>query len=103
MDNVLIVPEAEVSYKYYFKGGMYVSKGYMLLSDLMDNEVYSTHFNDYNMPVLVLPEQSIISEEHIESYILAKNAVISIYIDPVEPFRSEIGGIFSENFSLKSN
>lgn len=101
MGEDFIIPEVFVEYKYYFKGGVYYGKGYLLLSEILDSDEYLVQFNQDFMPVLQFQDKFIISEEHIEAFLLSKHNFVKIYIDPIEPFNSEIEGVEEEQITLR--
>jgi hypothetical protein len=97
----LLLPEIKVYYKYYFGGGVYNSKGYILLCDyLVDG--YTLDFNQFKMPILNHRDKTIVSEEHIEQYLLNYCDTLSIHVDPIEPYHSEIIEIFSQSKSTQN-
>lgn len=101
MEPGLIVPEVNVRYKYYFKNGLYYGNGYAELRDLLNQEEYEISFNQAGEPILKVAGKLLITEEHIEAYLLELHETVDILIDPIEPFHSEIEGFLSESISLK--
>lgn len=86
----IILPEVKISYKYYFQAGVYYGKGYLLLSDFLDDREYEAYLNEDRMVVLDLYEDQIISSEHIESYLTSMYSSVFVYIDPIEPYNSRL-------------
>jgi hypothetical protein len=86
----IILPEVEVHYKYYFGGGVYNGKGYALLSDFLRTFEYKIFFNQYLTPILQINDKMIVSEEHIEAFLLEYQDTVFIHLDPIEPYRSKL-------------
>ncbi|MCB1142955.1 MAG: hypothetical protein H7A24_15635 [Leptospiraceae bacterium] len=97
----LLLPEINVYYKYYFGGGVYTGRGYLLLTDFLKGE-YFLEFNQFHEPILTHNDKTFVSEEHIENYLLSIVDTLSINVDPIEPFHSEIIEIFSQSKSTQN-
>ncbi|MCB1194443.1 MAG: hypothetical protein H7A23_11860 [Leptospiraceae bacterium] len=97
----LILPEVYIKFKYYYGGGVYFGDGYTLLCDMLDSYDYSINFNQYHLPTLFVNGKFFITEEHIEAYLLSKYNIVTIFIDPVEPYHSEIDELYNESMSVK--
>ncbi len=97
----IFLPEVYITYKYYVGGGVYKGHGYLNLLDFFGDVDYKLFYNAEMLPVLCLPEKQFISEEHIETYLLGIFDTISIYYDPVEPFRSEIINLHSNSIGAE--
>lgn len=99
----IILPEIKVDYKYYFEDGVYTGTGYLTLADLLNSAEYYISFSNYGIPIMYLEDRQLVSEEQIETYALSINDRLSIYIDPIEPFNSEIRGLYAETTQVKQN
>lgn len=97
----VFLTEVELTYKYYFGGGVYHGKGYVNLFDFLDTGDYRLYFNPQMIPVLVVGEKQIASEEHIESYLLSLVDTVNIFIDPIEPYRSEMIDLHSNSIGAQ--
>jgi len=86
----LILPEVKIKYKYYYDGGVYFGTGYLLIRDFLGNSEYEMFAGADGFPVMVTNSTFYVSEEHIENYLLQCSPNLLIYLDPVEPFHSEI-------------
>lgn len=86
----IILPEVKVSYKYYFQGGVYFGKGYLLLEDFLDGEEYEAYCNENGVLVLDLYDARILTSEHIEAYLLSLYGSVFVYMDPIEPYHSRL-------------
>lgn len=86
----LILPEVKIKYKYYYDGGVYFGTGYVLISDFLGNSEYEIFTGEAGIPVMITDSGYYVSEEHIENYLLHCSPDLNIYLDPVEPFHSEI-------------
>ena len=56
------------------------------------------------MPYITVGEKSFLSEEHIETFLMNQHELVSIFIDPVEPFQSELenlGGVKNQFHSKR--
>jgi hypothetical protein len=53
------------------------------------------------MPYITVGEKSFLSEEHIETFLMNQHELVSIFIDPVEPFQSELETIFTESIGVE--
>jgi hypothetical protein len=93
--------EVEVTYKYYFGGGVYKGKGYANLFDFLGTGEYRLFYNSKMIPILEVGDKQIISEEHIESYLLSFVDTVNIYIDPIEPYRSKMIDLQNNSLSAK--
>jgi hypothetical protein len=82
----LVLPEVKIKYKYYFQGGVYFGKGYLLVSDFLDEKEYNVYINEDKLVVLEVDGERILSSEHIESYLLNFYPSVFVYIDPIEPY-----------------
>jgi hypothetical protein len=89
----IILPEVRVKFKYYFQGGLYYGKGYLLVSDFLDGENYELYRDSNDLPVLEIGSQVVVSEEHIESYLTNRYPSVFVYIDPIEPYRFRLEGL----------
>jgi hypothetical protein len=89
----LILPEVKIHYKYYFQGGVYFGKGYILLSDFLDDRDYYAYFNSNRMVVLETDDEVVVSDEHIESFLMGCYPSAFVYIDPIEPYNSYLEGL----------
>jgi hypothetical protein len=97
----IILPEVEVKFKYYFGGGVYFGTGYLLMSDFLEGGEYRIFYNDHGIAVLNSDSKMILSEEHIESYLLSFHQFVSVWVDPVEPFHSELQELYNNSFTVK--
>ena len=94
----IILPEISVRYKYYYGEGVYFGTGYLLL--LFPYE-YKTGFTPEGIPYIVVGDKSFISEEHIETFLMNQYELVSVFVDPVEPFQSELETIFTESIGVE--
>lgn len=86
----IILPEVKVRYKYYFDSGVYFGSNYISVTDFLGDKQFRFYLNSEKIPVLEIDENCIVSEEHIEEFLLRNLSSAEIFLDPVEPFRSEI-------------
>ncbi|MDX1960377.1 MAG: hypothetical protein SFU98_17535 [Leptospiraceae bacterium] len=86
----IIVPEVKISYKYYFGGGIYTGEGFLFVSHFLGEKDYQIYFNKLLIPVLETEGEVLVSEEHIETYLLSKMDTVPIHLDPIEPYRSKL-------------
>ena len=98
----LILPEVKVTYKYYYAKGMYYGSGYALISEFLPDSDYKTGFTAEGIPFLSCGDRVYMTEEHIETFLISQNELVHIYLDPVEPFHSEIAEIYEETLGIKS-
>lgn len=96
----VFLPEIRVQYKYYFQGGVYYGSGFMLLADFLSEEPYTLRWNRDHLPVLEFAGYDFVSEEQIEHLLLQRFPSILVYIDPVEPFHSQIDSLNSRFMSV---
>lgn len=85
----IILPEVEVLYKYYSQRGVYYGKGYLHINSFIGNEPFVIYMK-YGAPVMEVGDNSYVTEEIIEHYLLSCHNSLIIFIDPVEPFHSMI-------------
>lgn len=97
----LILPEVNVKFKYYYGGGVYYGSGYALLGEMLNTYDYSIFFNQHQIPVLYLNGKYILTEEHIESYLLKNYNIVTIFIDPIEPYNSEMYELYNKSMRVK--
>ncbi len=90
MEPDIISPEVKVRYKYYFEAGVYFGSNYILITDFFGEKEFHLFLNSEKIPVLEIGENRIVSEEHIEDFLLRNLSNAEIFLDPVEPFHSEI-------------
>ena len=95
----MVLPEALVTYKYYFRDGVYYNSTYIPLVYFLQDPYYYIYLDNDDFAVLETFEKVIFSEERIEDYILKKSNSLLIYFDPVEPYNSKIK---DESFILES-
>jgi hypothetical protein len=86
----VFLTEVEVTYKYYFGGGVYHGKGYVHLFDFLGSGDYRLSFSPEMVPIFQFQDKVFVTEEHIESFLLSLVDTVNIYIDPIEPFRSKM-------------
>ncbi len=97
----IILPEVSIRYKYYYGEGVYFGTGYLLLQDFLFPYDYKSGFTPEGMPYILVGDKSFLSEEHIETFLLNQYELVSVFIDPVEPFQSEIEAIFTESIGVE--
>ena len=78
----IILPEVSIRYKYYYGEGVYFGTGYILLQDFLFPYDYKAGFT-------------------LETFLLNQYELVSVFIDPVEPFQSEIEAIFTESIGVE--
>lgn len=101
-DPDMIVPEVEIKYKYYYEKGVYYGEGFVGLADLLGTADYKIYMNHNLIPVFCMEDKVFVSEEQIETYLLSIRDSLYVYIDPVEPFHSEIDSFSSESIEVTS-
>lgn len=89
----MVLPEVKIHYKYYYQGGVYFGKGYLLVSDFLDEMDYHAYFNPVGMVVLDVDGDSVVSAEHIEAYLMSRYPSVFVYMDPIEPYQSRLEGL----------
>ncbi|MCZ8239815.1 MAG: hypothetical protein O9346_14780 [Leptospiraceae bacterium] len=89
----LVLPEIKVYYKYYFQGGVYFGRGYLLLADFLDEREYNAFMDENQMVVLDFEGEYIVTSEHIENYLLRLYPSVFVYIDPIEPYKSRLDSL----------
>ncbi|NCN08721.1 MAG: hypothetical protein GW938_02630 [Leptospira sp.] len=89
----LVLPEIRVHYKYYFQGGVYFGRGYLLLADFLDERDYNSYIDENQMVVLDFEGELIVTSEHIENYLLRLYPSVFVYIDPIEPYKSRLDSL----------
>lgn len=89
----LVLPEVKIHYKYYYQGGVYFGKGYILLSDFLDGRDYEAYFNPLGMMAMDVDGETIVSEEHMEFYLTGIYPSVFVFIDPIEPYNSRLEGL----------
>lgn len=97
----IILPEVSVRYKYYFGEGVYFGTGYLLLQDFLFPYEYRSGFTTEGIPYIALGDKTFLSEEHIETFLMNQCELVSIFIDPIEPFRSELESIYTESIGVE--
>ena len=97
----IILPEVSIRYKYYYGEGVYFGTGYILLQDFLFTYDYKAGFTPEGIPYILVGDKSFLSEEHIETFLLNQYELVSVFIDPVEPFQSEIEAIFTESIGVE--
>jgi hypothetical protein len=95
MKPSLILPEIIVKYKYYFGKGVYFGSDYLLLKDFLPNLDYQTGFADTGLPFISIGDETYVSEEHIETFLLNQFDHISVLVDPKQPYISSIEPFYS--------
>ncbi|TGN21108.1 hypothetical protein [Leptospira idonii] len=99
----LVLPEVKVHYKYYFQSGLYFGTGYLNVSDFLPGQEFHLHLSPGEIPTLYAGDQEIITEEHIEHYLLSHAASVFLYIDPIEPYHSRIDQVNLNSISVPSD
>ncbi|MCW7466936.1 hypothetical protein [Leptospira levettii] len=99
----LILPEVKVHYKYYFQSGLYYGSGYLGLSDFLPTEGFHLHLGPGENPILYVGDLEIITEEHIEHYLLSKGGSVFLYLDPIEPYHSRIDTVNLNSITVPSD
>ena len=102
-NDKIILPEIKVFYKYYFKDGLYYNSCYLNLIDFLEDPKYKIYLDSNGFPVLESKGKLMFSEEQIEHYILNKTQYLSIYLDPIEPYRSKVKRICNLKNKTKKN
>lgn len=92
----MILPEAEIFFKYKYGGGIYTGRGYINMKEFQLPDDSRLYYNLEGIPILEIDDRAYANEEHIESYLLTHADKVSIHIDPVEPYRFEIINIYTE-------
>jgi hypothetical protein len=92
----VILPEAEIFFKYKYGGGIYTGRGYINMKEFQLPDDSKLYYNTEGIPILEIDDRAYADEEHIESYLLTHADKVSIHIDPVEPYRFEIINIYTE-------
>ena len=86
----ILLPEVRVTYKYYSQAGVYYGNGYLPVSSFLQSYAFLLYMNENGLPVLETESEMILTEEHIEQFLLSRYNSLIIFIDPVEPFHSKI-------------
>lgn len=89
----LILPEVKVRYKYYFQQGLYYGSGYLNIVDFLPGKEYHMHLGPGDVPILFVDGEEILTEEHIEHYLLSQGGSVFLYLDPIEPYHSRIDSV----------
>ncbi len=89
----LVLPEVKLHYKYYFQGGVYYGYGYILLSEFLDGSDYEISITELGVIRLEWDGKVIVSEEHLEAFLLECYPSVFIYLDPIEPYKSRLEGL----------
>ncbi|HMV43972.1 MAG TPA: hypothetical protein PK079_14985 [Leptospiraceae bacterium] len=97
----IILPEVSIRYKYYYEEGVYYGTGYLLLQDFLYPYEYRAGFTQEGVPYIAIGDKSFLSEEHIETFLINQCELVSIFIDPVEPFHSELESIYTESIGVE--
>lgn len=98
----LITPEVEIFFKYPFGGGIYTGRGYVSLKDFHLSGDARIFYNEENIPILEDGDGIYGDEEHIEAYLLGYYNLVSLNIDPIEPYRFEILHLDSESANTRN-
>ncbi|WP_244594375.1 hypothetical protein [Leptospira ryugenii] len=99
----LVLPEVKVHYKYYFQSGLYYGSGYLNLEDFLPAEEFHLLLGKNSIPSLFINGSEIITEEHIEHFLLSQAASVFVYIDPIEPYHSRIDQVNPNSIGVPSD